>query len=68
MLLLDSVIKWDMFVSLTTLLLDKEIKVRVIKNVQSRETGNIGYTRHKMKTDKTKNTLDTIIRKHTQIT
>ena len=27
----------------------------VIKNVQHRETGNIGYTRHKTKTNKTKN-------------
>ena len=26
-----------------------------IKNRQSRKTGNIEYTRHKMKTDKTKN-------------
>jgi len=25
-----------------------------IKNEQSRETGNIGYTRHKTKTNKTK--------------
>ena len=34
------------------------IKVRetdgAMKNVQSRETGNIGYTRHKTKTNKTK--------------
>ena len=29
---------------------------RAIKNGQFRETGNIGYTRHKMKTNKTKNT------------
>ena len=29
---------------------------REIKNGQSRETGNIGYSRHKMKTNKTKNT------------
>jgi len=27
-----------------------------IKNGQSRETGNIGYTRHKMKTKQNKNT------------
>jgi len=27
-----------------------------IKNGQSRGTGNIGYTKHKMKTNKTKNT------------
>ena len=44
----------------------------VIKNVQHRETGNIGYTRHKTKTNKTKNTtqyvLETTMRKHTQIT
>jgi hypothetical protein len=37
-----------------------------IKNGESRETGNSGYTRHKTKTNKTKNTthyvLDTIIR------
>ena len=26
-----------------------------IKNRQSRETGNIGYTRHRTKTNKTKN-------------
>jgi hypothetical protein len=29
--------------------------VKKIKNGQSRETGNIGYTRHKTKTNKTKN-------------
>jgi len=38
-----------------------------IKNWQSRETGNIGYTRHKTKTNKTKSTtqyvLDTTTRK-----
>jgi len=28
----------------------------VIKNGQSRDTGNIGYTRHRTKTNKTKNT------------
>ena len=28
------------------------------KNGQSRETGNIGYTRHKKKTNKTKNTTN----------
>jgi len=28
-----------------------------IKNGQSRETGNVGYTRHKVKTDKAKNTI-----------
>ena len=28
----------------------------VIRNGQSRETGNIGYTRHRTKTNKTKNT------------
>ena len=43
-----------------------------MKNGQSRETGNIGYTRHKTKTNKTKNTtqyvLGTTIRKQTQIT
>jgi len=43
-----------------------------IKNGQSRETGNIGYTRHKMKINKAKNTtqnvLDTSICKQTQIT
>ena len=52
------------------------IKVRetkgAMKNGQSRETGNIGYTRHKTKTNKTKNTtqymLGTTIRKQTQIT
>ena len=27
------------------------------KNGQSRETGNIGYTSHSMKTNKTKNTI-----------
>jgi len=27
-----------------------------IKNGQTRETGNIGYTRHRMKKNKTKNT------------
>ena len=40
---------------------------------QSRETGNIGYTKHKTKTNKARNTitqyvLDTTIRKQTQIT
>jgi len=45
-----------------------------IKNGQSRETRNIGYTRHKMekKQNKNKNTtqyvLDTTMRKQTQIT
>jgi len=41
-------------------------------NRQSRETGNIGYTRHGTKTDKAKNTtqyvLDTTMRKETEIT
>jgi hypothetical protein len=40
-----------------------------IKNGQSREIGNIGYTKHKTKTIKTKTTmhyvLDTTIHKHT---
>ena len=43
----------------------------VIKNGQSRETGNIGYTRHTTKTNKTKtqcNVLDTTIQKQNQIT
>jgi len=43
-----------------------------IKNGQFRETGNIGYTRHKTETSKIKNTtqhvLDTTMRKQTQIT
>ena len=43
-----------------------------IKNGQSRETGNIGYTRYKMKTKQNKNTtqymLDITICKHMQIT
>ena len=47
-----------------------------IKNGQSRESGNIGYRRHKMKTIKTTTTtkqnktqyvLDTIIHKQRQI-
>jgi len=41
-----------------------------IKNGQSRETGNIGRTRHETKTNKTMNTtqyvLDTTMRKQTQ--
>jgi len=51
-----------------------EITDGAIKNGQSRETGNIGYTRRKNKTKKkTKHTytqyvLDTTIRKQTQIT
>ena len=36
-----------------------------IKNGKSRENGNIGYTRRK---NTTHYVLDTIIRKHTQIT
>jgi hypothetical protein len=44
----------------------------LIKNEQSRETGNIGYARHKSKRNKTTTTtqyvLDTTIRKQTQIT
>jgi len=43
-----------------------------IKNRQSRETGNTGYTRNSTKTKKTENTtqyvLDTTIHKQTQIT
>jgi len=43
-----------------------------ITNGQSRETGNIGHTRHKAETNKTKNVtqyvLDTNIHKQTQIT
>ena len=43
-----------------------------IKNGQSRETGNIAYTRHKTKRNKTKNTthhvFDTPMHKPTQIT
>jgi len=31
-----------------------------IKNGQSRDTGNIGYTRHRTKTNKTKNTKQKI--------
>jgi hypothetical protein len=42
-----------------------------IKNGHSRETGNIRYTRHKTKTNKTKNTkhyvLDTTMLKQTQM-
>jgi hypothetical protein len=34
----------------------KRITEGVIKNGQSRDTGNIGYTRHMTKTNKTKNT------------
>jgi hypothetical protein len=41
-----------------------------IKNGYSRETGNIGHSRHKRKTNKTKNTtqyvLDTIMHKQTK--
>ena len=44
----------------------------MFKNGQARETGNIGYTRHKKNTNKTENTtqyaLDTTIWKQTQIT
>jgi hypothetical protein len=36
-------------------------------NEQSRENGNIGYINHKMRTNKTKNVLDTTMRKQTQI-
>jgi hypothetical protein len=32
------------------------IREGAIKNGQFRETGNIGYTRHRMNTNKTKNT------------
>ena len=45
-----------------------------IKNYKSRETGNIGYTKHKTKTNKTKTqkttqyVQDTTIRNQTQIT
>ena len=43
-----------------------------IKNEQSREISNMGYTKHKTNTNKTKNTtqyvLDTTICKQTQIT
>jgi len=41
-----------------------------IKNGQSRETVNIGYTKHKANTTKTTTqyVLDTTIRKQTQIT
>ena len=41
-----------------------------IRNGQSRETGNIGYTRRKKKTQKTTTqyVLDTTIRKQIQIT
>jgi hypothetical protein len=43
-----------------------------IKNGQSRETDNIGYTKHKTKTNITKNTtqyvLDTTTHKHTRTT
>jgi len=43
-----------------------------IKNEQSRETGNMGYTKQNTMTNKTKNTtqyvLDTTMRKQTQIT
>ena len=40
-----------------------------IKNVLSRETGNIGYTRQKVKTNTTQYVLDTTIHKQvTQIT
>jgi hypothetical protein len=32
----------------------RQTKLRAIKNGQSRETGNIGYTRYRTKTNKTK--------------
>ena len=38
----------------------------VIKNGQSRETGNIGYTRHKMKTNKIKNNTICVEHHYTQ--
>ena len=41
-----------------------------IKNEQSKDIGNIGHTRHRTKTNKTKNKthlLDTTIHKQTQI-
>jgi len=37
--------------------------MRAINNGQSRETGNIGYTRYKTKTKKTQYVLDTTIHK-----
>ena len=43
-----------------------------IKHGQSRETSNLGYTRHRTTTNKTNNTtlyvLDTTMRNQTQIT
>ena len=38
----------------------RQTKQGAIKNGQSRETGNIGYTRHRTKTNKTKNTTQKI--------
>ena len=44
----------------------RQIKQGAIKNVQSRDTGNIRYTRHRTKTNKTRGHQECTIQRHWQ--
>ena len=44
----------------------RQIKQGAIKNVQSRDTGNIRYTRHRTKTNKTRGNQECTIQRHWQ--
>jgi hypothetical protein len=44
----------------------RQAKQGAIKNGQSRETGNIGYTRYRTKTNKTRGLQEWIIQRHWQ--
>ena len=48
--------------------LNKENTEGAIKNAQSRETGNIGYTRRRQNKNTSKYLLNTTMRKQTKIT
>ena len=44
----------------------RQTKQGAIKNVQSRDTGNIRYTRHRTKTNKTRGHQECTIQRHCQ--